>query len=70
LTCLELAAQNGVWPNCSVPDCENKACLRLGAKCWPHTVGLPLNWAKGMSQRKAERMSTLIERLYLMVRSR
>lgn len=28
------------WPNCSVPDCPNKASLRLRSdKCHPHTEG-------------------------------
>lgn len=27
------------WPNCEVPDCPNKACLRLDSdKCYPHTM--------------------------------
>lgn len=27
------------WPNCAVPGCTNKCCLRLHSKyCWPHTV--------------------------------
>lgn len=33
------------WPNCEVPDCPNKCCLSLNsAKCFPHTMGLPLNY--------------------------
>ena len=29
----------GQWPNCDVPDCENKSCLRLkSTKCYPHTM--------------------------------
>jgi hypothetical protein len=28
------------WPNCSVPDCQFKACLSLHSdKCYPHTTG-------------------------------
>ncbi len=26
------------WPDCAVPECPNKCCLRLNSKyCWPHT---------------------------------
>lgn len=39
------------WPNCSVPDCPNKIACRLDSdKCWPHTVGMPLDWYKGMPE--------------------
>ena len=45
------------WPNCIVPDCPNKCCLRLKSdKCWPHTVGAPVGWAVGKS--KADRDAT------------
>ena len=28
------------WPNCAVPDCENKACISEASdKCFPHTFG-------------------------------
>jgi hypothetical protein len=31
------------WPNCAVPDCPNKTCLKLDSdKCWPHTVNAPV----------------------------
>lgn len=29
------------WPNCSTPDCENKACLWLSTgKCFPCSTGV------------------------------
>lgn len=32
------------WPDCIVPGCTNKCCLRLNSdKCWPHTTGAPLD---------------------------
>lgn len=28
------------WPDCIVPGCRNKCCLRLNSdKCYPHTIG-------------------------------
>lgn len=39
MTCEDAATSLGSWPNCTVPDCENKACLKFGsAKCYPHTL--------------------------------
>ncbi len=29
------------WPDCIVPKCPRKCCLRLNSpKCYPHTLGL------------------------------
>lgn len=29
------------WPDCVVPGCRRKCCLRLHSrKCYPHTLGL------------------------------
>lgn len=31
------------WPNCSVVECDYKACLSLGSdKCYAHTNGLSI----------------------------
>jgi hypothetical protein len=39
----EFQAHLKLWPNCAVPDCPNKCCLRLRSEfCYPHTKGLPL----------------------------
>lgn len=39
--------------NCSVADCPNKVCLHLSSnKCWPHTVGAPLGWTRGLTSRQ------------------
>lgn len=39
-TCFDLAQGSlDDWPNCTVPDCGNKACLRFNSeKCYPHTL--------------------------------
>ena len=32
------------WPNCAVPDCQNKVCCRFESiYCYPHTFGLPMD---------------------------
>jgi hypothetical protein len=32
------------WPNCSIPDCSNKACLGLSdTKCFPHYFHLRMD---------------------------
>jgi hypothetical protein len=42
-TCVERAGDLENWPNCSVADCEYKACLSAESdKCHAHTFGLPL----------------------------
>lgn len=65
-TCIERARRLSGWPNCSVPDCPNKSCLHLYSdKCWPHTVGQPLNWADGLKRVEREILSRTIERNYL-----
>jgi hypothetical protein len=49
--CSDYTDNLDAWPNCSVPDCSNKSCLSLySLKCWPHTVGQPVNWADGLSE--------------------
>ena len=31
----------GAWPDCAVPGCDKRACLRLDSKyCWAHTPGV------------------------------
>lgn len=33
-----------LWPNCTVPDCANKACLGLSETlCTPHYFKLPMD---------------------------
>lgn len=50
------------WPNCSVPDCPNKVCLRLYSdKCWPHTVGQTFNCHDGMSYMEIEKHVDAVE---------
>lgn len=51
------------WPNCIVPDCPGKACLWLdGVRCWPHNVGLPLDWMDGIAPGdEAAREARLVE---------
>ena len=47
-TCADHARNLGDWPNCSIPDCQNKANLWLGrGKCYPCSlveVGLDRAW--------------------------
>jgi len=64
--CIDYAAALGDWPNCSVPDCPNKACLHLESdKCWPHTVGQPFNCHDGMSEEEIAEFNTRIEEAWL-----
>jgi hypothetical protein len=64
--CIDYAAALGEWPNCTVPDCPNKACLHLvSPKCWPHTVGQPFNCHDGMSDAEIEQFNSIIEYEYL-----
>jgi len=43
------------WPNCAIADCPNKCCLRLSSYlCWPHIVGLPIDWAEGLTEAQRE----------------
>ncbi len=45
------------WPNCSVPDCEYKACLSLESeKCFHHTQGRnpPMSFEEYMNQEPIE----------------
>lgn len=36
--------EDAIWPNCQVPDCQNKACLGLSnEECFPHFFGLPMD---------------------------
>lgn len=66
LSCSDYAALLGHWPNCAVADCPNKVCLHLDSdKCWPHTVGMPINWYKGLSEKKIEQISNEVETAYL-----
>jgi hypothetical protein len=61
-TCNEYAEALGQWPNCTIPDCPNKACLHLGSdRCWPHTVGQPFNCHDGMSGREIAIFNRRIE---------
>jgi hypothetical protein len=65
LTCSDIAAIQGYWQNCSIPDCPNKVCLHLQSnKCWPHTVGLSVNWHKGLSQKQIELKNREMEEAY------
>jgi hypothetical protein len=69
-TCEEMAADLSGWPNCPIPDCPNKICLSLDSdKCWPHTVGLHIDWAKGLSTEARERRSRAITAEYLRKRA-
>ena len=61
-TCNDYANALGDWPNCTVADCPNKACLHLASgKCWPHTVGQPFNCHDGMSDAQIEKFNRRIE---------
>lgn len=54
-TCQEQSERIQDWPNCSVPDCPNKICIRLhSGKCWPHTMHLPINFYEKMSEKEIE----------------
>ena len=36
--------EDAMWPNCTVPDCGNKACLGLSnEECFPHYLGLRMD---------------------------
>lgn len=60
------ARLDNLWPNCPIADCPNKICLSLNSdKCWPHTVGVPLDWAKGLGTAMREEQSRIIEEAYL-----
>jgi len=52
-TCEEIAQVLGEWPNCAVPDCEYKACLRLSSPlCYAHTLGRqPVPFAEYMKMK-------------------
>lgn len=42
------------WPNCAIPGCPNKCCLRLESKyCHPHT---------GIGESYDEMMSKILEK--------
>jgi hypothetical protein len=57
------------WPNCAIADCPNKACLHLDSKfCWPHTVGMPIDWSTGIPEILVESVSQAIEYEYLEAR--
>lgn len=50
------------WPNCPIPDCPNKICLRLRSdKCCPHTVGVPLNWGNELTAEQRDKAVDEIE---------
>ena len=35
---------DAIWPNCTIPDCCNKACVGLSDYvCFPHYFKLPMN---------------------------
>lgn len=42
-SCCDFAGDPEAWPNCSVADCEYKACISAGSdKCYGHTFGTPM----------------------------
>jgi hypothetical protein len=41
--CIYYIKNPEAWPNCSIPDCEYKACLSADSdKCYGHTFGTPM----------------------------
>ena len=43
MDCIEYADRLEEWPNCSVSDCEYKACLSLNTgMCYGHSLNLPI----------------------------
>jgi len=35
---------DSIWPNCTIPDCQNKACVGLtDYLCFPHYFKLPMD---------------------------
>lgn len=72
LGCAQFAGATSLdeWPNCVVADCPAKSCLSLASdKCWPHTVGLPLDWADGLSERQIRNKRNYYERKWIRRRS-
>jgi len=64
--CSEMIGRLDEWPGCIVADCPNKSCLSLAsAKCWPHTVGLPISWADGLTEAQIGRKRRKFEQAYL-----
>lgn len=48
-TCNEIAKDLGAWPNCNLPDCENKATLWMpSGRCFPHSTGISPRWMDNM----------------------